>query len=201
VSIDVRTSPRRPRHPRISYWLGSSTAPYLVDRVRQRASDCWPVVVILDSDHRADHVLRELRLYGPLVTPGSYLIVEDTNVNGNPVYPDHGAGPLEAVRAFLQEDSSFFVDTEREKLLLTFNPGGYLKKRVSNSGVDGDVTHSSGGLQQVGARDSVSGPASWKRRAGPAISHRIRARMSALAISAMDRFGHRIRRVSTEEDP
>jgi cephalosporin hydroxylase len=35
---------------------------------------------------------------------------------------------MEAVQAFLRENHDFVVDTEREKLLLTFNPGGYLKR-------------------------------------------------------------------------
>lgn len=35
-------------------------------------------MVSLDSDHSAAHVAREIDLYGPLVTPGCYLVVEDT---------------------------------------------------------------------------------------------------------------------------
>jgi cephalosporin hydroxylase len=86
------------------------------------------VLVILDSDHSRDHVLEEMRMYADLVTPDSYLIVEDTNVNGHPVFPEFGPGPMEAVDAFLAERSDFIIDRSREKLLMTFNPGGYLKK-------------------------------------------------------------------------
>jgi cephalosporin hydroxylase len=85
--------------------------------------------VILDSDHERDHVLNELRLYAPLVSAGSYLIVEDSNVNGHPVVSDFGPGPAEAVEQFLAETEEFEVDRSREKFFLTFNPSGYLRKR------------------------------------------------------------------------
>jgi cephalosporin hydroxylase len=88
-------------------------------------------MVVLDSDHRRPHVLAELHRYAPLVSPASYLIVEDTNVNGHPVLPDFGPGPLEAVEDFLTESDDFFVDGSREKYFLTFNPGGYLCRRTS----------------------------------------------------------------------
>lgn len=83
-------------------------------------------MVVLDSDHSEAHVLQECRLYGPLVSPGCYMIVEDSCVNGNPLVPEHGPGPAEAIESFLQETKDFKVDVSRERLLLTFNPGGYL---------------------------------------------------------------------------
>jgi len=85
--------------------------------------------VILDSDHSRDHVLDELRLYAPLVTSGSYVIVEDTNINGHPVLPQFGPGPMEALDEFLRESDEFSIDDQREKFFLTFNPRGFLLKR------------------------------------------------------------------------
>ena len=73
-------------------------------------------------------MLEELRLYATMVSEGSYLIVEDTNINGHPVFPSFGPGPYEAVTKFLAERSDFSPEREREKFLLTFNPRGYLKK-------------------------------------------------------------------------
>jgi cephalosporin hydroxylase len=97
-------------------------------RVRRRAKGKSPVLVILDSGHSLDHVLAELRAYGPLVTPGSFLVVEDTNLNGHPLLGDHGPGAAEAVADFLADTSEFVRDKSKERFLLTFNPGGYLKK-------------------------------------------------------------------------
>jgi cephalosporin hydroxylase len=86
-------------------------------------------LVILDSDHTKDHVLQELMLYSKLVPSGGYLIVEDTNINGHPVYPDYGLGPMEAVEEFLSKvQSEFYIDKNCHKFLTTFNPNGYLKK-------------------------------------------------------------------------
>jgi cephalosporin hydroxylase len=129
LTIDVDRRDDRPRHPRITYLTGSSTSNAILRQVRLRAKGTSRVLVILDSGHTKAHVLSELLAYAPLVTPGSYLVVEDTNLNGHPVESDHGPGPAEAVVEFLERNDAFVRDERREKFLLTFNPGGYLEKR------------------------------------------------------------------------
>jgi cephalosporin hydroxylase len=128
VSIDIGEWPNRPRHQRLTYITDSSTDPALVEQLAERARGLGTVLVVLDSDHSYEHVLTELRAYSSLVTPGSYLVVEDTNINGHPVYEDFGPGPMEAVNDFLKEHDNFAVDPAREKFLLTFNPRGWLKR-------------------------------------------------------------------------
>ncbi len=126
VTVDLWPKPNRPEHPRITYLEGSSTSPEILGRIAEEASGT--VMVILDSDHSRTHVLDELEAYGPLVTPGSYLIVEDTNLNGHPVHRRFGPGPMEAAEEFLTAHPEFVVDRECEKYFLTFNPRGYLKR-------------------------------------------------------------------------
>jgi cephalosporin hydroxylase len=128
VSVDIDEDDGRPSHARITYLLGSSTADDVVARVKHQLNGAETVVVLLDSDHSRDHVLEELRIYADVVTPGSYCVVEDTNLNGNPVFPEHGPGPMEAVEAFLRERSDYHIDIERQKFFLTFNPHGFLRR-------------------------------------------------------------------------
>lgn len=137
VTIDVAVHQGRPTHPRITYLHGSSTDPAVLDAVRSEVSGAGTVMVILDSDHRQPHVSEELRCYSPLVTTGSYLVVEDTNINGHPVLHDFGPGPREALDAFLAGTDEFEVDDGREKFFLSFNPGGYLRR--VEAGCDGTV--------------------------------------------------------------
>ena len=135
ITIDNNSSPfmtskdieNRPKHPRITYIEGSSTDIKIVKQVSDLCKGL-NVMVVLDSFHSEPHVYDELQLYSPLVSSGSYIIVEDTNVNGNPVAPDHGPGPNEAVKKWLTQNPSFKTDLSCERLLMTFNPGGFLKR-------------------------------------------------------------------------
>jgi cephalosporin hydroxylase len=126
ITIDIENKQNKPRHKRIKYLVGSSTAENIVDQIRKLISDKNKVMVILDSDHHKEHVLNELTIYSKFVTKGSYIIVEDTNINGHPVFPDFGPGPMEAIEEFLKENKIFVIDYNNEKFYLTYNPRGYL---------------------------------------------------------------------------
>jgi cephalosporin hydroxylase len=128
LTVDIEDFPGKPRHGRITYLRGSSTADETLERIRSSIAPGEKVMVFLDSDHSRDHVLTELRLYSPLVTPGCYLIVEDTHFNGHPILPKFGPGPMEALHEFLPSHPEFVADRGREKYGMTFNPGGFLKR-------------------------------------------------------------------------
>jgi cephalosporin hydroxylase len=132
ITVDTQKFEDRPEHPRIEYVFGSSTDPAFLADLRTRTYG-HSLMVILDSDHRKQHVLHELLAYGELVPPGHYLIVEDTNVNGHPVFPSHGPGPWEAVTEFLAFNSNYEVDRSCERLLHTANPRGFLRRKVEDA--------------------------------------------------------------------
>ena len=141
VGIDIEIRPdnreeleKHPLFSRITLVEGSSIEPVIVERVRTLAAGRRRVLVVLDSNHTHDHVLKELQLYSPLVRRGSYLVVFDTIVEDMPddfaVERPWGKGnnPKTAVREFLKHNDRFEVDAEVEgKLLLSVAPSGYLK--------------------------------------------------------------------------
>ena len=129
ITVDIAPRPGLPEHPRITFLTGSSTDPAVVADIHRRVGG-RRAMLILDSDHRFDHVLAEMQAYDDLVQPGDYLIVEDTNVNGHPAYPGHGPGPMEAVERFLELHDGFEVDERCERFLMTLQPRGYLRRRA-----------------------------------------------------------------------
>src|SRR6266576_6535356 len=62
----------------ITFMIGSSTDPTIVSGITERVKG-RKTVVVLDSDHHRDHVLKEMENYSPLVNVGSYLIVQDSD--------------------------------------------------------------------------------------------------------------------------
>jgi len=129
LTVDV-VSNDRPAHSRITYLEGDTADERVIDVIGEAASATdGHVLVIHDADHRYEYVIRDLAGYSSFVTPGSYLIVEDTNVNGHPVLADWGAGPWEAVDDFLKLHGDFERDAAREKFLLSYNPGGFLRRK------------------------------------------------------------------------
>ncbi len=146
ITVDIGAgdpSEPRPTHPRIHYIQGSSVDPEIVGRVRYVMQGTpGPLLVDLDSDHNAPHVLRELELYAPLCKVGDWLIVEDTNgapvVAGPDGQPQACAGPFAAVMEYLgRHPNEFQRDIVCERLWLTMNPHGWLQRTAACSHTGG----------------------------------------------------------------
>ena len=141
VGVDIEIRPHNrtaiethPMSKRIALVEGSAIAEDIVQRVRAEVRDAKSVMVVLDSNHSHAHVRRELELYSPFVTKGSYLVVFDTVVEDMP--PEllqgkpwgKGDNAKTAVWEFLKTTDRFETDRETEgKLLLTVAPDGFLR--------------------------------------------------------------------------
>lgn len=139
IDIDIRAHNRaeieaHPMYKRIEMLQASAIDETTVAEVAKRAEGKPTVMVCLDSNHTHDHVLRELKLYSPFVTVGSYLVVFDTIIEDMPagMYDrpwDVGNNPKTAVREFLEQTNTFEIDRAIDnKLLISVAPGGYLKR-------------------------------------------------------------------------
>jgi len=117
-----------PSHPRIEYINSNSVDISLIEKLKKECEE-KKVMVVLDSNHQKEHVLKEMELYSELVSNGQYMIVEDGCINGHPVCPSFGEGPYEAIIQFLKTDKTFKIDKRIEtKFLFTANVNGFLKK-------------------------------------------------------------------------
>ncbi len=136
ITVDI--NPKwsfKPELFNISSIVGLSTDKNIIERIGNETRKILSeqpgnVIVMLDSDHSKENVLNEMEAYGPLVNNGSYMIVEDTNINGHPSFISHGPGPWEAVEEFFKkkQDIKFEIDRSKERFMLTFNPKGFLKR-------------------------------------------------------------------------
>lgn len=106
-------------HPRITYFQGDSANHRTAQDILINRELGLRTMVVLDALHTYEHVKAELELYAYLVTPGCYLVVEDTVA---------GLGAERAVAEFLGAHPEFTVDESREKHLLTMNRGGWLRR-------------------------------------------------------------------------
>lgn len=124
-----------PFSKRITLIEGSSVDSNVVVQVKEQVGADDRVMVLLDSNHTHDHVLEELRLYAPLVTPGQFLVVSDTIVEDIPAQTHRprpwgpGDNPKTALRAYLSETTCFEEDEYiNAKLLLSYSPNGYCRR-------------------------------------------------------------------------
>lgn len=141
IDIDIRSHNRieiekHPMFKRIKMIEGSSISNEIATKVKEIAKGKERILVCLDSNHTHEHVLQELKLYSPLVSINSYIVVFDTIVEDLPEgYFSQkrpwgiSNNPKTAVDEFLKGNQSFEIDRSVDnKLLISVAPGGYLKR-------------------------------------------------------------------------
>jgi cephalosporin hydroxylase len=149
IDVEIRPHNRRaieehPMFPLITLVEGSSIDPAIVEEVRSQIARDEIVLVVLDSNHSRDHVRQELEAYGDMVTPGSYILVQDgimsqlTDVpRGKPEWSEDS--PLPAVADFLARHPEFvaltppwpFSESQLDRPV-THCPNGWLQKRAGS---------------------------------------------------------------------
>ena len=142
IDIDIRKHNRdeiedHPMFKRIDLVEGSSVDVETLAKVKDLAKGRKNIMVILDSNHTHEHVMKELELYSPFVSLNSYLVVFDTWVEDVPenYYPDRqwdkGDNPKTAVWEFISKNKNFIIDKSIEhKLVITLAPDGFLKRII-----------------------------------------------------------------------
>lgn len=120
---------------RIELIEGSSTDPEVFDYISSQIGDNDDVLVVLDSNHTHEHVLKELNIWSRILKPGNFMIISDTVVEHIPKQVERprpwgpGNNPGTALNEFLEQNMSFTQDNEyNKKAFTTFNPGGYVMK-------------------------------------------------------------------------
>lgn len=138
VGIDVsvgRAQAVASRFPgRVRLVQGDSADPKVVSEVEGLLGD-RRAVVVLDGDHTATHVAKELELYSSLVPAGSYLVVMDGGMRDLVgMLPQSAAtdNPETAVAAFLPGHPEFQRDSSKNRFGITLAPGGFLR-RISDA--------------------------------------------------------------------
>lgn len=137
VGIDIVIRPHNRKfleeHPLFKYITlveSDSTDPETLTKIPIHPNET--VLVILDSNHSKKHVLQELELYAPLVTPGSYLIATDglkKQLTDVPRGKEHWSwdNPLDAVEDFLATHPEFTLELP--------------ERRYNRSAIRENVTH------------------------------------------------------------
>jgi cephalosporin hydroxylase len=142
IDVDIRDHNRKeienhPMFKRIKMIQGSSIDPAVAAEVKLQSENKQTVLVILDSNHTHEHVLAELKIYSPLVSLNSYIVVYDSVVEK--LSPDYlsghlrpwgiGDNPWTALKVFIEENPQFIIDQSfNNKLLISVAPDGYLKR-------------------------------------------------------------------------
>ena len=128
LAIDSVEATDRPDHPRITYLSGRAHDDDVLDEARRITGDTRNAVVILGTRGARRRMHAEFAAYERFVPVDSYVVMENTVLNGHPVDATFGPGPFEALQRILNTRDDFAPDQRFERHAVTFNPGGYLRR-------------------------------------------------------------------------
>lgn len=126
IDIVDRVDPRVLEHPGIRYFRNGWE-----DYDISLASGFRKILVIEDSSHTYSNTLAVMERFAPVVTSGSYMIVEDGIVDALGISDQFDGGPVRAIQEFLGSHSGFEPDPAYCDFFgknATFNTIGYLKR-------------------------------------------------------------------------
>lgn len=119
---------------------GDSVAPDIVAKVREICTGAQTVLVLLDSCHTKEHVLKELQCYSPLVSVDSYIVATDGimgKIVGAPRTQSDWEwnNPEQAAREFVASNPNFVMEEPVPPFnegqivdRVTYWPKGFLKR-------------------------------------------------------------------------
>ncbi len=146
VDIEIRPHNRKATEEHFLYKdyitmiEGSSVDPVIVQQVKDMVKPGETVLVLLDSNHFKDHVLKELAAYSPLVSVGSYIIATDgimKMVTGlDRTTPEfEWNNPKDAALEFVAKNKNFVIEPPKFPFsesvvdeMVTYWQGGYIKR-------------------------------------------------------------------------
>jgi cephalosporin hydroxylase len=128
VSVDIQDLPK-PQIPIATFVTGDSGSMEVFAKVKALVGQ-RTCSVIIDSNHHAEHVDKELALFAPLVSPGQALIMEDTLVDVlNFRKFRAGGGPLRSIQRYMPHHPEFYLAEGIEPYLTTNFFGYWIKKK------------------------------------------------------------------------
>lgn len=119
---------------------GNAIAEPVVEQVKSLVNEGEKVLVILDSNHTKQHVLRELELYSPLVSVDSYIVATDgimemlaeiPGIRGDWAWDNPKAAAEEFVRhhpGFAIEEPAFPFNESAVTDRITYWPSAYIRR-------------------------------------------------------------------------
>lgn len=133
ITIDVQDRVTTALPGNVTPLIGSSVDAGVIREVRRIAQRYERVMAVLDSDHSAAHVKAEIAAYGPMVSPGQYLVVEDAIARWMPGETEHGT-PYDAIESMLVGNPDWAHDVHTRDLhTVTMFPDGWWKRNASRS--------------------------------------------------------------------